>query len=60
MEWTINKANCTGAPTCTKITEAGKTLADAALNIGTISPAGGELKWDLPLTTAIVQGTAYN
>ena len=59
VEWTINKANCTGVPTCTMITEAGKTLADATLNINTISPAGGFIKWDLPLATAVTQGTAY-
>ena len=33
VDWTIEKASCTGEPTCTKITEAGKTLADVALNI---------------------------
>ena len=34
-------------------------MADVALNINTISPAGGELKWDDPLTTVVVQETEY-
>ena len=28
VDWTIEKASCTGKPTCTKITEARKTLAN--------------------------------
>lgn len=56
---TINKANVTGAPTFTKITATGKTLADAALEIGTLTPAGGTLSWDDPNTTVVTANTAY-
>ena len=57
---TINKATPTGEPTCTKITTSGKTLADAALAIGTIAPAGGTLAWDMPAATVVAANTAYN
>ena len=56
----INKATPTGEPTCTKITTSGKTLADAALAIGTIAPAGGTLAWDMPAATVVAANTAYN
>ena len=56
---TINKAKCTGEPGFTKINEAGKTLADANLVMGTISPVGGVISWDLPAATPVVRGTAY-
>ena len=57
---TISKATPTGAPTCTKITISGKTLADAPLAIGTIAPAGGTLAWDMPASTVVAANTAYN
>ena len=37
---TIDKADPTGAPSYTAIKESGHTLADAALNVGTITPGG--------------------
>ena len=56
---TVSKATPTGAPTCTKITTSGKTLADAPLGIGTIAPAGGTLAWDMAATTVVAANTAY-
>ena len=56
---TVSKATPTGAPTCTKITTSGKTLADASLAIGTIAPAGGTLAWDMAATTVVAANTAY-
>ena len=57
---TVSKATPTGAPTCTKITTSGKTLADAPLAIRTIAPAGGTLAWDMPAATVVAANTAYN
>ena len=42
---TINRATPTGEPSYTKITEKDKTLADAALGIGTLTPVGGKIEW---------------
>lgn len=56
---TVSKATPTGAPTCTKITTSGKTLADAPLAIGTIAPAGGTLAWDMAANTVVAANTAY-
>ena len=42
---TINRATPTGEPSYTKITEKDKTLADAALGIGTLNPNAGTLVW---------------
>lgn len=42
---TITRATPTGTPFFTKITEKDKTLANAALGIGTLTPAGGSIKW---------------
>lgn len=55
----IMKATPTGEPAYTKITTSGKTLADAALGIGTIMPAGGEIAWDDPTSTEVVANTSY-
>jgi hypothetical protein len=55
---TIGKATPTGAPGYTAITAAGKTLDDAALTIGAITP-GGTITWDLATTTPVASGTAY-
>ena len=61
----IMKATPTGAPSYTKITEAGKTLVDAALATGTITPSGA-IKWVeddgttvLPDTTPVAKNKAY-
>lgn len=56
---TINKADVTGEPSFTKITEAGKTLLDAALDKNTLNPAEGTLKWDDPDSTVVVANTEY-
>ena len=56
---TITKATPTGEPAYTKITASGKTLADAALGIGTITPAGGTIAWDDPTTTEVVANKSY-
>ncbi len=55
----IMKATPTGEPAYTEITTSGKTLEDAALGIGTIMPAGGEIAWDDPTSTAVVANTSY-
>lgn len=61
---TINKATPTGQPAYTKITTSGKTLADAALNKGTIA-IEGSIRWvdaegnPLDGTTAVTANTAY-
>ena len=57
---TINKATPTGTPAYTAITSDGKTLADAALAIGTITPTGGSIAWDVAADTAVTANTAYN
>ena len=56
---TVSMATPTGAPTCTKITTSGKKLSDAALAIGTITPAGGTLAWDMATNTVVAANTAY-
>ena len=55
----IKPATPTGEPNYTKITTSGKTLADAALGIGTITPAGGTIAWDVPTTTEVVANKSY-
>ena len=57
---TINKATPTGRPAYTAITSSGKTLADAALTVGSITPAGGSIAWDVAADTAVTANTAYN
>ena len=56
---TINKATPTGTPTYTAITTSGKTLTDAALGIGSITPAGGTITWDAGNATVVAANTAY-
>lgn len=55
---TIGKADPTGAPSYTAIKESGKTLADAALGVGTITP-GGTIAWDDGDATIVESNTAY-
>ena len=63
----ITKGKPTGAPAFTKITATDKTLADAALAIGTLEPDtdGYSLKWvdnngaALPDTTVVKANTVY-
>ena len=63
---TVDRANVTGAPKYTAITQSGKTVSDAALTVegGTFSRIGS-VKWvdndgnDLPKDTEVKQGTAY-
>ena len=57
---TINRADPTGKPTYTAITTSGKKLSDAALDIGSITPTGGSIAWDLGDTTEVTANTAYN
>ncbi|MDY5595082.1 MAG: YDG domain-containing protein [Oscillospiraceae bacterium] len=57
---TINKATPTGTPAYTAITTGDKTLADAALTVGTITPAGGSIAWDLGDSQTVSANTAYN
>ena len=56
---TINKAKPSGTPEYTKITEDGKTLADAALEKGTITPEG-TIAWDRPADTAVEKNAPYS
>ena len=56
---TINKAAPTGTPTYTAISTSGKTLADAALAVGSIDPAGGSITWDLGDSQTVSANTAY-
>lgn len=61
---TINKATPTGSPAYTKITTSNKTLSDAALGVGTITP-DGTIKWvdgdgnDLDSSTVVSSNTSY-
>ena len=56
---TIKKATPTGTPAYTPITASGKKLSDAGLSLGTITPAGGTISWDLGETTDVVANTEY-
>lgn len=55
---TINKAKPAGTPTYTKVTESGKTLADANLTVGTITPEG-TIKWVADNGTEVEKNKAY-
>jgi len=63
----VSKGTPSGAPAYTAITTSGKTLADAALKIGTLQPdtSGYALVWvdadgkTLPDTTAVAANTSY-
>ena len=57
---TISKATPTGTPGYTKITTSGKTLGDAALTIGTITPTGGAIAWDLGDAQTVSANTSYS
>ena len=57
---TINKATPTGTPAYTAITTGGKALADAALTVGTITPDGGSIVWDLGDSQTVSANTAYS
>lgn len=62
---TISKATPIGAPTYTAITASGKKLLDANLAVGSITPAGGTIKWvnadntDLANTAEVAANTNY-
>ena len=56
---TINKAMPTGIPDYTKITTSGKTLADANLTVGTITPAG-TISWNVGNAQSVAANTAYD
>lgn len=55
---TINKATPTVTATCTPITTAGKTLADATISCSD-TPSGGSIAWDDPADTAVVANQSY-
>ena len=55
----ITPAKPTGTPSYTKITEKGKTLADANLGMGTLTPTGGTLEWVAGDTTVVEANKAY-
>lgn len=55
----ITPAKPTGTPTFTKITEKGKKLSDAALDIGTLAPTGGTLEWVDGNATVVEANKAY-
>ncbi|WP_313530621.1 S-layer homology domain-containing protein, partial [Anaerotignum sp.] len=55
---TITKATPSGTPSVDNITSGGKTLADANLAMGSITPAGS-IAWDLVASTEVTQGTEY-
>ena len=57
---TINKATPAGTPAYTAITSGGKTLADAALAVGGITPDGGSIAWDVADDTVVTANTAYS
>lgn len=57
---TINKAIPTGAPAFTQITTDGKTLADADLRIGSITPTGGTIVWNDGDSKPVEANTAYS
>ena len=54
----VDKATPTGEPAYTAITTGGKTLADAALKVGTITP-DGSIAWDDGADTVAAANTAY-
>lgn len=56
---TIDKATPAGSPAYTTITVSNKTLADAALSIGTITPSGGTINWNDAATTLVSPNTSY-
>ena len=57
---TIRKAVPTGTPAYTKITNAGKTLADAKLTtVGGTFSVPGSVAWELPDTPTVVANRAY-
>ena len=61
---TVNKATPSGTPTITRITQAGKTLADTALTGSFTNPydaseVSGTLAWDSEDSTAVAANTAY-
>ncbi len=58
VEITIVKATPTGEPAYTRIYSYGRTLADAKLTTGTITPAG-TIFWDLGNATRVEANKAY-
>ena len=55
---TVAKANPSGTPAHTAINGSGKTLADANLGVGSITPVG-TIDWNDAATTEVKQGAAY-
>ena len=59
IQVTIRKADPTGTPSYTAITASGKTLQDAELTIGDITPEGGTVVWELGDDQTVMANTAY-
>lgn len=57
---TISKNKITGKPEITPITTGGKTLRDANLRRGTLTPFNGTLMWDISELSAVAQATEYH
>lgn len=56
--YSIVKGKPTGSPSYRAISQSGKTLEDAELRVGTITPAG-TISWDSGDDTVVTRGTAY-
>ena len=56
---TVRKAVPTGAPAYTMISSDGQKLGDTALNLGSITPVGGSIRWDFGDEQTIRANTAY-
>jgi len=56
---TITRAQSIGEPHYEPVSAPGKTLADAHLTAGSLSPSAGSLCWDLDEATPVMQGHAY-
>lgn len=56
--YSIVKGTPAGSPSYTAISQSGKTLEDADLRVGTISPSG-TISWNLPDDTVVTKETAY-
>ena len=65
ITWTISKAACAGTPSYTLLKASGQTLKTADLAIGSITPAGGTIRWvdnagnALSDATVVAPNTAY-
>lgn len=56
--YSIVKGTPAGSPSYTAISQSGKTLEDANLGTGSISPEG-TIRWKMDANTQVTQGTSY-